>query len=170
MFFEFPRYVLPEFTYVVRPDTLILTPTDQASNNLSVLENAAAAMLGYLSHTPINGIGHNFEYRDAEPTPPQLENFTRSRQDVSDNMPVGWEAASTALASSFRKPNGSVIVTINRQFDAGAVSIKFNFHHPVSGVEQALRILRGEDGFARMTANFEMARTLITALYGEENR
>src|SRR6266404_9040232 len=50
MFFEFPRYALPEFTYVVRPDTLIITPTDQTSNNLPALENAAAAMLGYLSH------------------------------------------------------------------------------------------------------------------------
>jgi hypothetical protein len=89
LIFDFPRYVLPEFTFVVRPDTLIMAPTDQTANNLEVLENAAALMLEHLRHTPINGIGHNFEYRDTEPSPDQLENFTRSRQDISDIMPGG---------------------------------------------------------------------------------
>ncbi len=168
LIFDFPRYVLPEFTFVVRPDTLIMAPTDQTANNLEVLENAAALMLEHLRHTPINGIGHNFEYRDTEPSPDQLENFTRSRQDISDIMPGGWTSASTMVASSFRKENGSVIVTATRQFDAGIVSVKFNFHHPITSVDQALQILRGENGFARMAANFEFARSLVTTLYGED--
>lgn len=167
LIFDFPRYVLPEFSFVVRPDSLIMAPTDQTANDLGVLENAAAAMLEHLRHTPITGIGHNFEYRDADPSPDQLENFTRSRQDISDIMPGGWDAASTMVASSFRKENGSVIVTVTRQFDAGTVSVKFNFHHPIGSVDQALQILRGQNNFERMRANFELAENLITTLYRE---
>jgi hypothetical protein len=165
---DFPRYALPEFTFVVRPDTLIMTPGQQTFDHLDVLENAAAAMLEHLRHTPISGIGHNFEYRDADPSPDQLENFTRSRQDISDIMPEGWSAASTVVASAFKKADESVITTITRQFDAGTVSVKFNFHHPISNVEQALQILRGQNNFARMAANFEIARNLVTTLYGRQ--
>src|SRR6266481_4015677 len=156
MIFEFPRYALSEFTFVVRPDTLVMSPTDVSSTDFNVLEDAAAAMLEHLRHTPINGIGHNFEYRDAEPSPNQLENFTQSRQDISDNMPEGWDAAAAVLISNFKKPDNSVVISITRQFDAGIVSVKFNFHHPISTVDQALQVLRGQGTFARMNGNFEM--------------
>ena len=167
LIFDFPRYALPEFTYVVRPDSLIIVPTDQTANNLPVLEDAAASMLEHLRHTPINGIGHNFEYRDAEPSSDQLENFTRSQQDISDVMPGGWTSAATTVASTFRREDGQIIVTVNRQFDAGTVSVKFNFHHPIANIDQALQVLRGQNNYARMAENFELAKNLITTLYGE---
>src|SRR5258708_10953272 len=65
--FDFPRYTLPEFSYVVRPDTLIFVPSTQTAGQFANVEDAAAAMLENLPHTPVNGIGHNFEFRDANP-------------------------------------------------------------------------------------------------------
>jgi hypothetical protein len=164
--YEFPRYVLPELTYMVRPDTLVLSPSESTEGSFAILENAAAAMLETLSHTPVTGIGHNFEFRETEPEADQLAVFTISRQDVTDAMPAGWDAAATSLTSSFRKQDGSVIANITRRFDAGTVSAKFNFHHPLTTTEAALQVLRGENNFSRMASNFQVARQLVADLYG----
>jgi hypothetical protein len=164
--FELPRYVLSEFTYMVRPDALLINPAGADSESYARAENAAAAMLEVLPHTPMNGIGHNFEFRDTSPDPAKLDVFTRAAQDVSDAIPSGWNSAQTMILSSFRNENGSVIVNVQRQFDAGSVAIKFNFHHAIANIEQALKILRGEQEH-RMADNFTMAKKLVNELYGE---
>jgi len=55
--FDFPRYTLPEFTYIVRPDTLIMSPSEQSAASFTRVEDVAAAMLQNLPHTPLIGIG-----------------------------------------------------------------------------------------------------------------
>jgi hypothetical protein len=167
--FEFPRYALEDFSFVVRPDALILSPPGLESSKLEIVEDAAANMLDVLKHTPVTGVGHNFEFRDENSSPQHLGVFTAARQDIADSIPSGWSPAASTLASSFTNEGGKVIVTINRIFDANTVILKFNFHHPVSSVPQALQILRGQDGYARMSQNLEMARQLIKSLYGDTN-
>jgi hypothetical protein len=166
LIFDFPRYSLAEFTFIVRPEVLIMNPTGQAVEDLARLEDVAAAMLDVLRHTPVNGIGHNFEYRDANPMQEALQVFTDAGRDVGDHMPDGWSPSQTVLISGFRKDNASVVVNVQRTFDAGALAIKFNFHHPLTTVEQALEILRGQNGLGRMAQNFEIATRLVTELYG----
>jgi hypothetical protein len=48
---DFPRFTLPEFAYVVRPDTLIVTPPNVTPESIARMEDAAAAMLESLPHT-----------------------------------------------------------------------------------------------------------------------
>ena len=67
--------------------------------------------------------------------------FSRSRQDLADAMPEGWQATAAAVISSFKNASETVHVNIQRQWDAALVSVKLNFHHPVASVEQARAIL-----------------------------
>jgi hypothetical protein len=60
-------------------------------------------------------------------------------------------------------------VNIERQWDGAVVSVKFNFHHPVTSVEQARRVLAG-DGYNRMAGNLALAKQLINSVYGEEQQ
>jgi hypothetical protein len=166
LLFDFPRYTLPEFTYIVRPDTLIINPTNQTAAGLAQSEDAAAEMLRNLPHTPVNGIGHNFEFRDADPDPGTLEVFTQATQDVADRAPEGWAPVSMLIASSFRVGAGNTIANVQRQFDGTNTIIKFNFHHPIADVDQALQVLRGQNGHVRMQQSFEIARNLVSNLYG----
>jgi hypothetical protein len=140
--FDFPRYTLPEFSYIVRPDTLIIVPPAQTAAEFPALEDAAAAMLENLPHTPVNGIGHNFEFRDANPEAGALTVFTEASQGVADHAPGDWAPVGTMINSSFRWGEGAAIANVQRQFDGTNIIVKFNFHHPIATVEQALQVLR----------------------------
>jgi hypothetical protein len=162
--FDFPRYTLPEFSYIVRPDTLIITPPAQTTA-FAIIEDVAAAMLENLPHTPVNGIGHNFEFRDANPQHGALTVFTEASQGVADHAPGDWATVGTMINSSFRCGNGTTFANVQRQFDGTNIIVKFNFHHPIATVEQALQVLRGQ-GHPRMGQSFETARDLVSNLYG----
>jgi hypothetical protein len=167
--FELPRYTVEGLTYSVRPDELVFAPNESDNQSLERMETAAANILGVLVHTPVAGIGHNFEFRDAEPEPTHGAVFSDSRQDLADEMPEGWQATTAGIVSSFKNANETVHVNIQRQWDGAIVSVKFNFHHPVANVAQARLVLAG-DGYSRMAENLAMARQLINSLYGEEER
>ena len=164
--FEFPRYTLPQLTYVVRSDALILAPNSAEEASFAVLETAAASMLTALRHTPVTGVGHNFEFRSSDVAPEHLDVFTLSGRDISDNMPQGWSGGASVINSSFQKDDGAVVVTIARRFDAGTVSVKFNFHHPVVGIDQAIQVVKSQGNYQSILSNFALAKNLVTNLYG----
>lgn len=163
---DYPRFTLPEFAYVVRHDALAISPAANGADAITRIEDAAAALLTKLPHTPVTGVGHNFEFRDHAPEIERLEVFTRASQELADEAPDGWASVGTMIASSFRCANGSTIANIQRQFDGANIIIKFNFHHPLSSVQQALQVLRGEAGHARMNQNFQIAHDLLDRIYG----
>ena len=167
--FEFPRYTLGDFSYVVRPDALIIAPPETTEDRVKTSEIAMVRMLEILRHTPVTGLGHNFEFRDDAPDPRYVAIFSAARQDLVDEMPEGWEPASTNITSSFQNKAGNIVINITRTLDAGVIVVKFNFHHVINSIDQVLQVLRGEDGYARMWANYDTASQLMQALYGEEN-
>ena len=165
--FEFPRYTFGDFSYVVRPDALIVAPPEMEQGNFERCEDAVARMLYVLRHTPVTGVGHNFEFRDNEPE--RVAVFTAARQDLADEMPNPWEPAAVNITSSFKSRDGTLILNITRVFDAGVLVVKFNFHHVVTSTDQALNILRGQADYSRMWDNYETATKLIQKLYGGRN-
>jgi hypothetical protein len=169
LIFEFPKYTLDAFSYVVRPDVLIVTPPETTQSRVETIEEAAAKMLEALRHTPVTGVGHNFEFRDSDPEVNASAIFTGARQDLADQMPTGWESAATNIVASFKRTDSNVIVNITRLLDAGTMVVKFNFHHAITTIDQAIEILNGGGGYSRMWDNFVMARDLIQKLYGDSD-
>jgi hypothetical protein len=163
--FEFPRYVLEDLSFLVRPDTLIMFPVTSTAERMDALEEGAAKVLEELKHTPINGIGYNFTFSDASPESHKLDVFTASRQDLTDCIPNGWSPASSVLATNFKNADETVIVNIQRHFEVSELIVKFNFHHPIKSENDALDILRGHKGYTRMAGNLELAKQLVTSLY-----
>ena len=163
--FEFPRYVLDRIAYIVRPDALVVAPSESTAECIAISEDAVARIVQVLSHTPITGIGHNFEFRDAAPAPESMAVFTGARHDLMDRMPQGWSPSVAAITATFRNTAENIHVNIQRQWDGATVTVKFNFHHPVSGSDQALAVLRGTNGYQRMAKNLEFAWDLINDLY-----
>lgn len=164
--FEFPRYVLEDFTFTARADALIIIPTTTEQERMAIAEDASAKILQELSHTPVGGIGHNFEFQEPNPQPAQLQVFTDSRQDIADKMPDGWSSSSAVVISSFTNVTNSVVINISRHFEAETIIVKVNFHHPVQSIDQALQILRGSNDYSRMAQNYELAKNIVTKLYG----
>ena len=166
--FEYPRFQLEsDFSFMVRPDALVVTPVEVTDVNLQLTENAVGRIVTILKYTPVAGVGHNFEFRDSHPNIAYLEAFTAARQDITECINAEWRPAATTLSTSFLKDDGRVVVNIVRNFDAGVLSVKFNFHHPVGSIDDIMNILHGKGGYARMTDNLKLAKTLITNIYGE---
>jgi hypothetical protein len=164
--FEWPKYTLADLSFIVRSDAFVLLPPEHNTENFEFLQEIASRILKALPHTPITGVGHNFEYREQNPSAKDLKVFTDSRQDLADEMPAGWEATTALVAASFRNATGNVVVNIQRQFDVSAIAMKFNFHHAVTAIDQAVAVLEGRDGYARMTQSLKTAQHLADALYG----
>lgn len=169
LMFELPRYRLEKFSYTVRPDALVLSPNEGAPGSLGELEDIAAKILSTLRHTPVSGVGHNFEFKSANPEAGQLETFTKSRQDLGDHVPSGWTAGSSAIVSSFKNETGALQINVHRQYDAGTIVIKVNFHHPVSSIDEAIAVLADREKFGSMDANRSIAEKFLSEIYNGGN-
>jgi hypothetical protein len=164
--FQDLKYTVADCQYIARPDAVIFQSTSGEIGAFASIEEAAANILNELQHTPVNGIGHNFSFVENNPDPAWLEVFSRSQQDLVDEAPDTWQTAHQTISSGFQ--NGDVVVNIQRYFNGAAFGVKFNFHHAISRAVDGVRILRG-DGYARLQANFDLAKSIVEKLYGGVN-
>ncbi len=163
--FEPPRFKLDDLSYIARPDSLILFPTSSAESHFVIVESVAEHAIGQLKHTPISGIGHNFEFSDDAPTGEMLQSFSVAQQDIVDIAPEGCNVASSAIITSLKRDQ--LIINIQRHFDGSTLRIKFNFHYTVNSSEQALEVLSRADDYQSFYKNCLEARDLVKQLYGE---
>lgn len=163
-----PRFVLKDFNYSVRPDSLVIALPDASPEMYSIAQEAVARMLDILAHTPVGGVGHNFVFRDDEPSVKDLQVFSDARRDLGDHMPAELRAAASTLSTSYERDDGGFVVNITRAFDGSALSVSFNFHHPIESVDQAKAVLRG-DGFGKMEDNLRLSQELLDSIYGGSN-
>lgn len=165
MFFGFPKFAFDGVVMAVRPDALVFSPKDMDKSCMEGIERLASNTVAALTHTPVSGVGHNFEFRDPDPNPESLGAFTNSQVDLIDAVPPGWGPIGSTLATSLQL--GETVVNVTRAFVGGQLSVKFNFHHPVVDVEQVTRVLTGQGGYKTFFDNYGIARELITKMYGE---
>lgn len=161
---EFPRFTFEGLTYSARPDAFVLAPQDTEEASFQKLERVAGNTLTELPHTPVSGFGHNFEFHDEAPQAGQLEPFSSANLSLIDHVPDGWTMERTALAASFR--TGPTLVNVVRQYTGTKLVVKFNFHHEVNSSEQCIRLLSGSDEAKSMFQNYQIARQLITEVFG----
>jgi hypothetical protein len=162
--FDFPRFSMPGFAYTARNDSVIFLPETLSEDAMNIVEAVAERILTQLSHTPIGGVGHNFEFQHNPAQDAWLEPFTNSQTSLVDAV-GGLEVSRTTLATSFVSAQG-VSVNIQRYAAAGTIGIKFNFHHSVANAADARHVTIGA-GYERFWANYQTARRIIEQLYGE---
>jgi len=165
MVFEFPRFSFNGLVLAARPDALVINPKESSQAKMEEIEFLARNTLAELTHTPVNGIGHNFEFRDSSPDPRHLGVFTGSQEDLMDAAPNGWEVVGSNVTTSLR--DGDTIVNIARLFDGTKLTVKFNFHHQIANRDQAMAVLSGDNGYKRLFQNYTIARELVAKMYGE---
>lgn len=160
--FDFPRFTLPGFTYTARNDAMILLPEALSQASFNTVEGVAERILNQLSHTPIGGVGHNFEFRHAPVEDEWLAPFNNSQINLVDAV-GGWDVSRTTLATSFVR--GDAAVNIQRYTEGQTFVVKFNFHHPVTNAADARRVVLG-DGYQTVWQNFQTACGIVKSLYG----
>jgi hypothetical protein len=161
--FDFPRFAMPGFKFVARPDSLILLVDAMTDQACSLVEEVGRRVLENLRHTPIGGLGHNFEFRHPNPPAEWLDVFSRSQLDLVDAAAPLAEVSRSTLATSFVR--GGVAINVQRYHQEGALTIKFNFHHAVNSAAEAINALSGS-GHERFWQNFLTAKAIVENLYG----
>lgn len=165
LIFEMPRFSFSGLIVTVRPDALVIAPKETTQAQFEQIEVLAANTVQELTHTPISGIGHNFEFRSENPSAECLGIFSNSYEDLIDAMPDDWSVAGSTLSSSMQM--GATTVNVTRTFIGSQLSIKFNFHHPVVDGAQAISVLKGELGYKHLHQNLEIAKNLVIKIYGD---
>ena len=161
---EAPRFSLEGFSFTARSDALVLLPDATDDVSLRRVEELAANILTTLNHTPIAGIGHNFEFISDDPDRQWPEAFNSSQIDLIDASPSDWEAYRTVLATQFKCDQ--IQVNVQRYAEGPKIGIKFNFHHPVSSADKGREVLTGI-GYRSFWDNFKIAEQLVSRLFGE---
>ena len=164
--FEMPRFAMPGFQYSARMDALILLPGATAEESYALVEGVARSALRHLCHTPIGGLGYNFEFRDGAPRPEWLGVFGDSQLDLVDAS-EGLDVTRTTLATSFS--NGTALVNVQRYTEGHELIVKFNFHHQANDARSALEVL-GERGRGSFWAHHQTASRIVDRLYPEGER
>lgn len=159
-----PTYTIEGLIFNARPDALVLAPVSVDEGSLLQLEEVARRTLEQLTHTPVVGVGHNFEFSDETPDATRLNAFTAAGRDISDIKPVEWQSSRSAIATSFI--DEGVVINIARSYDANGLKVKFNFHQDVESAPACVRVL-DSTGRHSMYRNYLRAREIVVALYGD---
>lgn len=159
---DMPRYTFEDMTFSVRPDALVLQTTECSQESFARLEKIASNTLRHLTHTPVGGLGFNFDFIDDSPSPDSLAAFTLANNSLVDHIPTNWSIATAALVSSFARDSG--IVNIQRVHHEGSVRIKFNFHYSVVTASACHALLSTDPPNRPMWTDFQFAQSLINNL------
>lgn len=163
---DFPRFTIGDFSFTARPDALILSPARNDGATLALVETVAQRILENLTHTPVGGLGQNFEFSEEAPATAVLAPFTAAQQDLADIKPESWEVRGSAIGTVF-EVNVGLNVNVQRNLRNARLVVRFNFHHNVTSADTCAAVLRREGGENSMHANLEIAKQLMTSIYGD---
>lgn len=159
---DMPRYSIEGITFSVRPDSLVFQTAECTQEAFDKLEKVAGNTLRHLTHTPIGGLGYNFDFVDDAPSTDALAAFTNANLSLVDQIPATWSSATSALISSFSREGG--VVNIQRVYQEGSLRIKFNFHYNVDNATSCQALLSAAPPQRLMWTDFQLAQTLTNNL------
>lgn len=164
---DMPRYTIEDMTFSVRPDALVLQMVQSTEDAFDRLESVARNTLKHLTHTPVGGLGYNFEFVDDNPSPDSLSAFTAANIPLIDHLPAGWVVQTSALISSFARDGG--VVNIQRVHNDGHLKIKFNFHYAVTSASACHELLSADPPRRLMWTDLQHAQALVNDLMGDNS-
>lgn len=151
-----PSPIIPEFSFDeirlrVETSRLTIRVSTLRDESLIKLGEVASKILTDLPHTPISGVGINFQFIEPEPNPTILSIFDFSDNNLlSDN---NWSIESTQVSRKIKldETNFNYIATLA----AGSVTFDINFHSDITNCDQARdKIAPGVPTFRTKTLSF----------------
>jgi hypothetical protein len=162
---EFPRFDLKILDYVARPEALVLYPKEPTEKCYQSTVMAAKNILSLLSHTPVSGIGYNFQFHDDAPQVDHVRDINESQKVLLNHSPEDYNISSRAIVTSLKKDNK--IINIQRVFDGTRLTASFNFHHTINKCDAAGEILGAENQYKNFYEDYLTAKQIVVSLYGE---
>lgn len=154
------RFQFEDFEVLPAADRITFSPRALNQHTLVSAERAARRLLELLPHTPVGAFGQNFEFIETEPADGQIRQFNAASafwMSEVDGLRYEQTAAELRTRVVFDQVKQ---LNVMKQWENGAIRIRFNFHYQTSGsAASALEHLSG-DAFS---SNCDLARTLAQA-------
>lgn len=155
-----PRFTFPgKFTFQVRRNALLMSPETPDEAGAVLVQRTAVNILRELRHTPVNGVGYNFEFEAAD-ADPSLDQIRVAQQDIVNNADAEFTVVSNAIRTSLS--NGNLLLNVQKDFQAGVLSMKFNFHTPALSTDAAARAIESREMWACYLTALRMAEAIFT--------
>lgn len=167
VFYAYPKYTLGLIDFTASNDLLAIHPSSTNEECCQVVDNTASKIIELLPHTPITGIGHNFEFREEQPTEAQLQIFVNAQAPLEAIYPDDFARNTNSITTSLINADQSIVINLTQYFDGTRIGVKFNFHHSLSDSATALKVLSGTQGYKNFYGNYEIAKKIISEIYGD---
>lgn len=134
------RYGFDDVHLQVFDRRLILNPTKDEDKILKTVENTSIKILELLEHTPVSGIGVNFQFIDEKPDSNKYEIFRfNDPEQLSDH---DFEVLSSAIQRRLIREGQIINLTISND-DKNRIIYNFNYHSDASTSLEAIKHLKG---------------------------
>lgn len=143
-----PRFAFRGISVLSDPTALTfkLAYDDKAQIDLSI--STAANILELLSHTPVSGVGFNFGFEFADPSPDLLATFAGT--SFLPDAATDPDAALVKQDWSGVIKDGIRLINVSASLEAGIVIFDINVHTEVRSAQAAVDALRVENLFAEI--------------------
>ncbi len=135
------RYTFNGVHLVVVRDRIVLAPSADDADVLSRMESFSRSILTVLTHTPLTGIGINFEFVEAVPSD-EVKKLFKS-PDLARIADADLVVEATELKRQLRLPHDGVLNLSLRQMNGQQVAVTLNFHRDVDGAATGASYLDG---------------------------
>jgi len=132
------KYRFDNILLQVSDNRIILNPLSDEDTNIKLIEDITVKILTELNHTPLIGIGLNYNYIDKSPVSEQL-----SLLNIKDNnlySDSGYEISSTSIKRKFIKNNN--VININVIYDNANLKYNFNFHKDITNCVEGIEFIK----------------------------
>jgi len=155
-----PRLSFDGIRMTVDPRRLILGTDAILDDRLRRMEEVAVTILSQLSHTPIKGVGINFQWTDNDPPGEVLNCF-----NVADGARLGDAGLEIRETQIVRKiADGERVINLSLTLsDDHSIVFQFNFHGEVTSALAAGNFLKD-----RVLTSRSRATEILRTVYHEE--
>lgn len=144
----------------VAPDRVIFSPVTIDDGSLKKVEQCAVDLLNQLPHTPLGGIGINFEFAETDLPEALIEHF--SDPDLEKIARLGFVSEGLSQTRHLMFDEGQS-VNLKTKLTGSRLTLDFNFHRDVKTVDDAKQAVGG-----RILSYRDRALRLLTDLFGLE--
>lgn len=133
------RYIGNGVVLVPTPDRIIVFPRSMTEEGLAAAETVASRIVERLPHTPMGGVGVNFQFIEEAPGADLLAML--DQPEAAGFADAGFEVLQRAVTSQLRSSDAQIVNLTRTLLASGALVFDFNFHSDARRAEQALAAL-----------------------------
>jgi hypothetical protein len=149
------KFRLRDVFFVPMKNRLVILPVETNEGTLQKIEDITIKILSSLPHTPITGLGENFEYFENSPSQ-EIQKLMEINDNLAERCEISFETLSSSITTNLNL--GHCKLNLSRLFSPDGFNLKFNFHYDCKSSEEAIRVLKGS-----FVKNYRDANTISSS-------